>query len=237
MADLGPDPGPDLEEEGLEDDLLPWFTVWQREDREVEAELQSSFLRLRIIRREKAVIFQRLLTGGRKSKHPQRTNEEHNQRIMDDYFGMPEVKVNGVVVKEMVPPWQTLAHFTKRYRMGDVLFSRLLEEIQHEVTRHKMFRVILDALGEKGPSALQRLTAVLRILAYGISFDAVHEYTGVKEETARKSTYAFCEWLAAYYEHIFLGVWTPEAIAKEMAINKKRGFSGMLGSIDCTHWI
>ena len=147
------------------------------------------------------------------------------------------MKVNGVVVTEMVPPWQSLKHFNTRYRMGDVFFSRLLDEIQDEETGHKMFREIPDALGEKGPSPLQKMTAVLRILAYGIPFGAVHEYTGVQEETARKSTYAFCEWLIAKYEDVHLGVWTPEAIKKEMAINKDRGFSGMLGSLDCTHWI
>ena len=43
--------------------------------------------------------------------------------------------------------------------------------------------------------------------------------------------------MVAKYEDIFLGVWTPEAIKKEMAINGKRCFSGMLGSLDCTHWI
>ena len=120
---------------------------------------------------------------------------------------------------------------------GRRAFLSPADEIQNDETGHKMFRSVPNALGEKGPSPLQKLTAVLRILAYGIPFDVVHEYTGVQEETARKSTYAFCDGLIANYEHIHLGVWTPEAIAKEMAINKDRGFSGMLGSLDCTHWI
>lgn len=34
----------------------------------------------------------------------------------------------------------------------------------------------------------------------------------------------------------FLGAWTEEAVKREMDINAVRGFTGMLGSIDCTHW-
>ena len=90
-------------------------------------------MRLRKIRREKAEIIHRMQTGGRKTKRPQRTKSEHHQRILDDYYGRKEVKVNGVVVKEMVPPWQSPQHFYTRYRMGDVLFSRLL-------TRFRMMR-------------------------------------------------------------------------------------------------
>lgn len=113
----------------------------------------------------------------------------------------------------------------------------MLFEIQHKTTGHPEFRAIPDALGVVGPLALQRLAAVIRILACGTPFDAVHDYTGVHEATTRKSTYAFCDWVAARYGHIHLGVWTPEAIDKELAINKERGLSGIIGSIDCTHWI
>ena len=68
-----------------------------------------------------------------------------------------------------------------------------------------------------------------------MAFDAVHEYTGVREGVAKKVFYGFRDWLDARYEGIFLRVWTPQAIAKDLAINAARGFIGMLGSIDCTH--
>ena len=121
--------------------------------------------------------------------------------------------------------------------MGDKLFSKLLFEIQHEVTGHPEFREKTDATGLLGPSVLQRLTAVIKILAYGIPFDGVKEYTGVSKIIAMKCTYAFCDWLAAKYLDTHLGVWTPEAMDKELEMNAKRGFSGMLGSIDCTQWV
>ena len=226
-----------LEAEGLEDDLLAWLTEWTAADIEAEAELRAAYIRQARIKREKAAIRKRMATGGRKRKYPQRTNDEHHQRIVDDYLGTKEVKIGGVVIKAEVPAWQSLKHFYRRFRMGPILFCRLLDEIQDDETGHADFRSVLDALGVKGPSALQKLTAVLRILAYGLPFDAVHEYTGVQELVARKSTYAFSDWLIAKYKHIHLGVWTLPAIEKEMAINAKRGFTGMLGSLDCTHSI
>ena len=62
MVDPVPNPGPDLEEEGLEDDLLAWFVEWHREDEMVEEELKDSYKRLRRIRREIATIDKRMRT-------------------------------------------------------------------------------------------------------------------------------------------------------------------------------
>ena len=120
--------------------------------------------------------------------------------------------------------------------MGPKRFCRLLYKIQDPEIRHVEFQKGTDVTGEPCASALQKLCAVFRILAYGVAFDAVHDYTGVQEAVARKVFYAFCDWLNVRYGGIYMGVWTPEAIAKEMAINAARGFTGMLGSIDCTHW-
>ena len=66
--------------------------------------------------------------------------------------------------------------------------------------------------------------------------DIAEEYTGVKEEQGRKTMIAFCSWLDVFHGPEFLGAWTTETVRKEMAINAARGFTGMLGSIDCTHW-
>ena len=50
--------------------------------------------------------------------------------------------------------------------MGPKMFCRLLYEIRDPVTG---------------------------ILVYGVAFDAVHEYTGVREAVARKKIYGFCD--------------------------------------------
>ena len=179
---------------------------------------RHAYIRHARIKREKAAIIKRMATGGRKRRYPSRTTEEHHQRIVDDSLGTKEVKIGDVIIKAVVPAWQSLKKFSRRFRMGPILFCRLLDEIQDDETGHADFRFVPDARGVKGPSALQRLTAVLRILAYGLPFDVVHEYTGVQELVARRSTFAFCDWLIAKYKHIHLGVWTLPAIEKEMAI-------------------
>ena len=224
------------EMDDMEDAFLKWFREEDAEDAAVDKEVRASYVRLCRLRRETLAIKKRMAEGGRKRKNPQRSNAEHDKRIMDDFYGTPAVTIDGVI-HECIPPWQSLHAFYRRFRMGPKLFAKLLKEIQHPEDGHKMFRVKPNCAGDEGPTALQRLTAVIRILAYGIAFDAVHDYTGVQELLARNCTYAFCDWIAAKYGSIHLGVWTPEAIQKEMDINAKRGFDGMLGSLDCTHWI
>lgn len=231
MADLGATDA----FESLEDEYAKWATGWDEADDAIYAAARKAWLKLARIKREKLELLERLATGGRNRRRPQRSHAEHHKRLIDDFFGSPAFTADGVVY-EATPAWFDLPKFHRRYRMGPKLFSRLLHEIQDPVSGHPEFQKGPDAVGEKGASALQKLTAVMRILAYGVSFDAVHEYTGVARGPARNCTYAFCDWLSVRYGGTYLGVWTPEAIAKEMEINEKRGFKGMLGSIDCTHW-
>ena len=220
----------------MENDLLNLIREEDATSAATLKALRASYVRLSRLRRERLAIKKRMAEGGRKRKNPQRSNAEHDKRIMDDFFGTPAVTIDGVI-HEQIPAWQSLHTFYRRFRMDPKLFAKLLKEIQDPVDGHKMFRVKPNCAGEEGPTALQRLTAVIRILAYGIAFDAVHDYTGVQELLARNCTYAFCDWIAAKYGSTHLGVWTKEAIKKEMDINAERGFPGMLGSLDCTHWI
>ena len=220
--------------ESLEDEYAKWATGWDEADDAIYAAAKKAWLKLVRVKREKLFLLERLATGGRTRKRPQRTHAEHHKRLIDDFFGSPAFTADGVVY-EATLAWFDLPKFHRRYRMGPKLFSRLLHEIQDPVNGHPEFQKGPDAVGEKGASALEKLTAVMHILAYGVSFDAVHEYTGLARGPARICTYAFCDWLSVRYGGTYLGVWTPEAIAKEMEINEKRGFKGMLGSIDCTH--
>ena len=221
--------------EELEEELLRWIQELDEGDDAIYAAARASTQKLAELKEELAILRSRLLTGGRKRKKLQRSHAEHHARLIDDWFGTEDVIIDGVVHEGKVP-WQEESSFNRRYRMGPKLYCRLLHEIRDPVTGHIEFYKGPDAMGEPGASALHKLTAVVRILAYGVAFDAVHEYTGVREGVARKVFYGFCDWIDARYGGIFLGVWTPQTIAKELAINAARGFTGMLGSIDCTHW-
>ena len=219
----------------LEDEVQKWATEWDESDDALYAAAKASMKKLARLKREKIALQKRLESGGRKRRRLQRPHAEHHKRMLDDMYGQPAFSADGVV-HESRPAFMNEFQFNRRYRMGPKLFARLLYEIQDPLTGHEQFRERPDALGVVGASALQKLVTVLRILAYGVAFDAVHLYTGVQEGVAKKSFYAFCDWLNARYGATYMGVWTPEAIEKEMAINAERGFTGMLGSIDCTHW-
>ena len=219
----------------LEDEVLKWALEWDQADDAVYAAAKASMIKLARLRKEQIALQSRLLTGGRKRPRPQRSHAEHHARLLEDMFGKPAFTTDGIV-HESQQAYMSEFHFNRRYRMGHKLFGRLLYEIEDPVTGDIEFQSRPDATGEVGASGLQKLTAVLRILAYGVAFDAVYLYTGVQEHVARKVFYGFCDWLWVRYGGTYLGVWTPEAIAKEMTINAARGFTGMLGSIDCTHW-
>uniref|UniRef100_A0A0D2ZZ06 Uncharacterized protein n=1 Tax=Brassica oleracea var. oleracea TaxID=109376 RepID=A0A0D2ZZ06_BRAOL len=50
-----------------------------------------------------------------------------------------------------------------------------------------------DALGKLGLSSLQKCTAAIRVLAYGIAADTVDEYLRLGESTTRKCLENFVE--------------------------------------------
>ena len=220
--------------EAMEEDTMRWATQWDEVDDMIYAAARREYIQRARVRREKKKLVQKLARGGRRRKK-RRSHPALHQKILDDYFGTPAILKDRVVHEEKEPDI-SLEDFHRRFRMGPILFLKLLHEISDPVIGHPAFNKGKDVTGEEGSSALQKLVAVFRMLAYGVAFDAVHEYTGVTRTVARECLYAFCDWIDAHHGGTYLGVWTPEAIKTEMDINAARGFKGMLGSIDCTHW-
>ena len=219
----------------FQDELYASATTWNDSDDEKCENMKAIMRNLTKLRRESLALQTRLHSGGRIRTRLQRTNYWYDTVIREDMYGVPSHTADGVEHPSRAP-YMSDYQFNRRFRVGPKLFARLLFEIQHPETGHMYYRTGADATGRMGPSALQKLVATFRILAYGTAFDSVHLYTGVQEEVATKAFYAFCDWLIARYGPTYMGVWTPEAIKKEMDINATRGFTGMLGSIDCTHW-
>ena len=75
------------------------------------------------LKEELAKLRSRLVTEGRKRKKPQRSHAEHHARLIDDWFGTPEVIIYGVV-HEGKEPGQDDAHFNRRFRMGPNVRAR-----------------------------------------------------------------------------------------------------------------
>ena len=71
---------------------------------------------------------------------------------------------------------------------GGIYLSRLKRLLRITIATSKKK---CDATGKEGLSALQKCVASLRILAYGLSLDAVDEYVRIGESTARKALHHF----------------------------------------------
>ncbi|GLT52831.1 hypothetical protein SLA2020_261480 [Shorea laevis] len=113
------------------------------------------------------------------------------------------------------------------------LFLRIVSEVSDHQPNFIQGR---DAAGKLGFTAIQKITAAVRMLAYGVSGDYVDEYLRMSEYTAMESLKLFVETVVSLYSDQYLRSPTTHDIAKLLAEGESRGFPGMLGSIDCMHW-
>ncbi|XP_048596481.1 uncharacterized protein LOC125578185 [Brassica napus] len=104
---------------------------------------------------------------------------------------------------------------------------RLSEEFQ-------FFQQRKDATGRDGLSPLQKCTAAIRLLAYGSAADSVDEYLRLGESTALSCLDNFTDGIIRLFGDEYLRRPTPEDLQRLLDIGEKRGFPGMVGSIDCT---
>ncbi|XP_038678360.1 uncharacterized protein LOC119979801 [Tripterygium wilfordii] len=142
-----------------------------------------------------------------------------HERIFNDYFAESPVYND--------------AMFRRRFRMNRALFLR----IQSTIEMHEpYFQQRRDAAGRLGLSSLQKITAALRILASGVATDFMDKYVRISESTAIESVKYFAKAVISIFVPKYLRSPNSNDIELLLALNKTRGFPGMLGSIDCMHW-
>ncbi|XP_062088806.1 uncharacterized protein LOC133795371 [Humulus lupulus] len=117
--------------------------------------------------------------------------------------------------------------FRRRFRMQCHIFLR----IQAEVEAYEPYFVQRrDAAKRLGHSSLQKITAAMRILAYGVSRDFVDEYLRIAENTATKCLKKFVKAIIGIFSHEYLRSPNENDIARLCAVGDSRGFLRMLGS-------
>ena len=83
---------------------------------------------------------------------------------------------------------------------------------------------------------MQKLTAVFRMLTYGVAADATDEYVRIGESTALRSLRRFVKAVIEVFGEEYLRSPNENDIHRLLALGNERGFPGMLGSLDCMHW-
>ena len=150
-----------------------------------------------------------------------RNAQQGHDRIWQDYFADDAVYGDDI--------------FRRRFRMRRNLFMRIVSDLERS---DSFFQQRPDALGRMGLSPIQKCVAAVRQLAYGITADAVDEYTRVAESTALLALKKFCSCVISQYGEEYLRpLHNADDIARVTAVGAERGFPGMLGSLDCMHWV
>ena len=148
-----------------------------------------------------------------------RNRVQGHERLYRDYFAEP--------------PIYPLNLFRRRFRMNRTLFLRILFMVENY---DPYFVQTKNVVGIIGLSSLQKMTAVIRMLAYGVATDVVDDYVRIGKSTTIESLKRFVRAVVAIFSNEYLMSPNNDEIARLLAMGTNRGFPGMLGSIDCMHW-
>ncbi|XP_062012166.1 uncharacterized protein LOC133728749 [Rosa rugosa] len=138
---------------------------------------------------------------------------------MEDYF----------VERPVFKDWE----FRARYRMSHIVFYR----ISGSLCRYDRYFVQKsDAAKKVGLLPEQKMTCSLQMLAYGAGADQCAEYCRMAKSTFIEALQRFTRGNVNLYSEEYL--WDPTAAypRKLLAKAQRKGFLGMIGSIDCMHW-
>jgi len=149
----------------------------------------------------------------------QRNRDDGQLRLDRDYFAPNAV--------------YSQREFHRRFRMTSRLFNKIENDIENF---DSYFVQKTDCVGVKGFTARQKCAAALRMLAYGTSADACDEYLRMAESTALETHDRFCQAIFFLYKDQYLRNPNKHEQSRLIFDNSQRGFPGMLGSLDCTHW-
>jgi hypothetical protein len=110
-------------------------------------------------------------------------------------------------------------------------------DICHAVlAKNKYFERKVNAAGLPGFATVQKVTAALRMLAYGGPADRLDDYIRMGESTILECVDEFTRTVVELYGKSYLRPPNAEDIARLLQKAEERGFPGMIGSIDCMHW-
>ena len=154
-----------------------------------------------------------------RAPNAERLREERGKGMLQDYFAER--------------PMFNQAEFRTRYMMSLPLFQRILDDL----CRHYPYFVLkLDATKKVGLLPEQKITSSLRMLAYGAAADQCAEYCRMAKSTSIEALQRFTRGIVKIYSKDYLRAPNVADLRRLLVKAEKRGFPGMIGSIDCMHW-
>ncbi|XP_009339151.2 uncharacterized protein LOC103931400 [Pyrus x bretschneideri] len=118
--------------------------------------------------------------------------------------------------------------------MRGYVFECLLRHVQQV---NPYFRQKRDRAGRPGFSPHQKVTVALRMMAYGSPTDLMDETYGMSESTCLDTLAEFCDTIVQLYKDEYLHEPNQEDLDCFLHKFENHGFPGMIGSLDCMHWI
>ncbi|XP_062193599.1 uncharacterized protein LOC133897015 [Phragmites australis] len=149
----------------------------------------------------------------------ERNRLEGHHRLFNDYFADHPVYPDYI--------------FRRRVRMKRDLYLKIVQAV---ADHDPWFQQRRNVAGELGLSALQKVTAAFCMLACDAPVDSLDECLRLGEATIIESMRRFVRAVVGVFGDQYLRAPNEEDTARLIATNERRGFPGMLGSIDCMHW-
>ncbi|GAA0147991.1 hypothetical protein LIER_07551 [Lithospermum erythrorhizon] len=108
--------------------------------------------------------------------------------------------------------------------------------IVNDLSCDEYFTLRYNAAKQVGLSPIQKCTAAMPMLEYGMRGDACDEYVKIGSSTVIECLKRFCDGVVHLYEGIYLRKSNGEDLERLLRVAEDCGFSGMIGSIDYMHW-
>ncbi|XP_050117575.1 uncharacterized protein LOC126595261 [Malus sylvestris] len=118
------------------------------------------------------------------------------------------------------------------FLMRHHVFEHLLHDVQFV---NPYFRQKMDRVGCIDFSPHQNVTIALRMLAYTFSVDAMDDTYGMSKSTCLDNLVEFCHTVVQIYKEEYFRELNQVDLAWLIRKSEDRGFSGMIGSLDCMH--
>ena len=123
--------------------------------------------------------------------------------------------------------------FRRRFRMRRQLFLRIVDGLKKN---GQTFITKTDCTGRKGFDPIQKATIAMRLLAYNMAADSLDEGMEVGESTALLFFKRFCIEIVQVFGSEYLRELDGEELKLVVEDNARRGWPGLIGSLDCMHW-